>query len=87
MVVPGCGYVGALHRRKEMSFCFRSASLFLLVCFMVLLIWVRAPGGNTITVAATRFHCAEVLSLRSDASCRYGLMSKWRDSGTVSGYS
>ena len=73
MMVPVSGCVGALQRRKEVSFCFRSASLFLLVHFMDWLIWVQAcelTGGNIITVAAKRFHCAEVLSLRSGPRIR-----------------
>ena len=78
MMVLVCGYVGALQRRKEMSFCFRSAELFLLVCFMGRLIWVQAcelPGGNIITVATKRLHCAEVLSPRSGPRIRSCLLN------------
>lgn len=46
MMVPVCGYVGALQRRKEMSCCFCSASLFLLVYFMGRLIWVQVWIGQ-----------------------------------------
>ena len=77
MMVPVCGFVGALQRRKEMSLSFRSASLFLLAYFMERLIWVQAcelPGGNIISVAAKRFHCAEVLSIRSGPRIRSCLL-------------